>query len=316
MIRLEGVSKRFGEQHALRSIDLEVRQGEWLGLFGHNGSGKSTLIRLLLGLTRPTCGRLLLDGRPPDASAWLAFRTHLGFMPERVAFYDHLTGRETLRYFARLRGVGGAEIPPILERVGLADAADRAVQGYSKGMRQRLNLAQALLGDPEVLIVDEPIEGLDPQGVRAFFRLLAAGRATTVVMSSHMLTECCHRVDRICILAEGGVRAQGTVEELSRDLHPPVRVHVYPSESANGSLAATLSGLGAATVVQHQGAWVAEVPQADKVAFLAGLAPLQGAIRHLHVEEPSLEELYFEGESNDRGAGWGLGGGGKDIPSG
>lgn len=316
MIRLEGVSKRFGEHHALRSIDLEVRRGEWLGLFGHNGSGKSTLIRLLLGLTRPTSGRLLLDGRPPDAAAWLAFRTTLGFMPERIAFYDHLTGRETLQYFARLRGVDGAVISPLLERVGLAEAADRAVQGYSKGMRQRLNLAQALLGDPRVMIADEPIEGLDPQGVRDFFALLTAGRTETVVMSSHMLTECCHRVDRICVLGEGGVRALGTVEELSRDLHPPVRVHVYPSESANGSLAATLSGLGAAAVVQHQGAWVAEVPQADKVAFLAGLGPYRGAIHHLHIEEPSLEELYFEGESNEVDAGWGLGDEGKDSPAG
>jgi len=296
MIRLEGVSKRFGEQRALCAIDLEVRCGEWLGLFGHNGSGKSTLIRLLLGLTRPTSGRLLLDGRPPDAAAWLAFRANLGFMPERIAFYDHLTGRETLQYFARLRGVDGAKIAPLLERVGLRDAADRSVQGYSKGMRQRLNLAQALLGDPQVLIVDEPIEGLDPQGVRAFFALLGEGRTETVVMSSHMLTECCHRVDRICVLREGAVRALGTVEELSRDLHPPMRVHVYPSGSANGSLAPTLSGLGATTVVEHQGAWVAEVPQRDKVPFLAGLAPLQGAIRHLHVEEPSLEELYFEAD--------------------
>jgi len=296
MMRLEGVSKRFGEHHALRAIDLEIQRGEWLGLFGHNGSGKSTPIRLLLGLTPTTTGRLLLDGRLPDAAAWRAFRATLGFMPERIAFYDHLTGRETLQYFARLRGVGSAAVAPLLEEVGLAAAADRAVQGYSKGMRQRLNLAQALLGDPQVLIVDEPIEGLDPQGVRAFFRILAAGSAATVVMSSHMLTECCHRVDRICILSDGEVRALGSVEELSRDLHPPVRVHVYPSESANGSLVTTLSGLGATTVVQHQGAWVAEVPQTDKVAFLAGLAPLRGAIRHLHVEEPSLEELYFEGD--------------------
>lgn len=296
MIRLDGVGKQFGGRLALRAIDLEIRRGERLGLFGHNGSGKSTLIRLLLGLTPPTSGRLLLNGQPPDAAAWLAFRSTLGFMPERIAFYDHLTGRETLQYFARLRGVAGAEIAPLLERVGLRDAADLPVQGYSKGMRQRLNLAQALLGDPQVLVVDEPIEGLDPHGVRAFFELLGGGRTETVVMSSHMLSECCHRVDRICVLSEGEVRALGTAEELSRDLHLPVRVHVYPTASANGSLATTLSGLGATTVVMHEGAWVAEVPQADKVAFLAGLGSCQGEIRHLHVEEPSLEELYFEAD--------------------
>ena len=296
MILLEGVSKQFGEHQALRSVDLEVRSGEWLGLFGHNGSGKSTLLRLLLGLSRPTTGRLLLDGEVPTAAAWRAFRATMGFMPERIAFYDHLTGRETLTYFGRLRGVGAARVAEVLEQVGLTEAADRRLGGYSKGMRQRLNLGQALLGDPEVIFADEPVEGLDPQGVRAFFRLLREGRVATVVMSSHRLAECCHRVDRICVLNQGEVRALGSVEELTRDLHPPVHVHVYPTESANGSLQSTLTELGATAVALHQGAWVAEVPQSEKVAFFTGLTRCQGAIRQLHVEEPSLEELYFEHE--------------------
>ncbi len=294
MIRLESVTKQYGEQVALRGLDLEVRRGEWLGLFGHNGSGKSTLLRLLIGLTRPTRGRVLLNGEVPDAAAWRAFRETMGFMPERITFYDHLTGRETLAYFGRLRGVGAERVAAVLELVGLTGAADRRVGGYSKGMRQRLNLGQALLGDPEVVVADEPVEGLDPQGVRAFFRLLGEGKVSTVIMSSHRLAECCHRVDRICVLDQGTVRALGTVEELNRDLHPPVHVHVYPSESANGSLEPTLVELGATSVVNHQGAWVAEVAQADKVAFLTGLARCRGSIRQLHVEEPSLEELYFE----------------------
>lgn len=296
MIRLEAVSKRYGEQVALRGIDLEIHRGEWLGLFGHNGSGKSTLLRLLLGLSRPTTGRLLIDGEAPSAARWRGLRERIGFMPERIAFYDHLTGREILAYFGRLRGVGDERVAAVLEQVGLGSAADRRLAGYSKGMRQRLNLGQALLGDPEMLFADEPVEGLDPQGVRAFFDLLHAGKVETVVMSSHRLAECSHRVDRICVLNQGEVRALGTVEELSRDLHPPVHVHVYPSESANGSLQTTLTELGATAVSMHQGAWVAEVEQQSKVAFLAGLAGCHGAIRHLHIEEPSLEELYFEHE--------------------
>jgi len=296
MIRLEAVSKRYGEQVALRSIDLEVRQGEWLGLFGHNGSGKSTLLRILLGLTRPTTGRLLIDGEPPSAAAWRHLRERIGFMPERIAFYDHLTGREILAYFGRLRGVDEQRVAEVLEQVGLTAAADRRLGGYSKGMRQRLNLGQALLGDPEMILADEPIEGLDPQGVHAFFDLLHAGRVETVVMSSHRLVECGPRVDRICVLNQGAVRALGSMEELSRDLQSPVRVHIYPTESANGSLQSTLTELGATAVAMHQGAWVAEVEQAQKVAFLAGLTRCQAQIRQLHIEEPNLEELYFEHE--------------------
>jgi len=163
-------------------------------------------------------------------------------------------------------------------------------------MRQRLNLGQALLGDPEVILADEPIEGLDPQGVHAFFDLLHAGKVETVVMSSHRLAECGPRVDRICVLSEGEIRALGSVEELNRDLELPVHVHIYPSESANGSLQIALTDLGATAVVMHQGAWVAEVEQARKVAFLAGLTGCQAQIRQLHIEEPSLEELYFEHE--------------------
>jgi len=296
VIRLESVSKRYGEQVALRAIDLEVRQGEWLGLFGHNGSGKSTLLRLLLGLTRPTTGRLLIDGKEPSAAGWRRLRERIGFMPERIAFYDHLTGREILAYFGRLRGVDATRVATVLEQVGLTTAADRRLGGYSKGMRQRLNLGQALLGDPEMILADEPIEGLDPQGVHAFFDLLRAGKVETVVMSSHRLVECGPRVDRICVLNQGEIRALGTVEELNRDLEPPVHVHVYPTESANGSLQSTLTELGATAVAMHQGAWVAEVPQARKLAFLAGLNRCEGTIRQLHIEEPNLEELYFEHE--------------------
>ena len=294
MIRLENISKRFGPIEALRSLNLEIREGERLGLFGHNGSGKTTLIRILLGLSKPSDGRLLLDARPPDGEAWRAFRSRLGFMPERVAFYEHLTGEETLRYFARLRGIGLDRVMPMMERVGLSDAVGRQVGEYSKGMRQRLNLAQALLGDPEVLLLDEPIEGLDPQGVRTFFHLLRSGSAHTVVFSSHRLSEVCHRMDRVCILNQGEIKALGTVDELSRALQTPVRIHIYPSESLNGSLDTTLNRLGATSLVKEGERLTVEVPQSGKVDFLTGLHACRGTIRHLHVEEPSLEEIYFE----------------------
>ncbi len=296
MIRLEAISKKFGSVEAIRSLDLDVRDGEWLGLLGHNGSGKTTLIRVLLGLSQPSSGRILLDGEPAGDSGWRLFRSKLGFMPERISFYENLTGQEILRYFCALRGAPLETVPVILERVGLADAAARKVGGYSKGMRQRLNLAQALLGEPEMLVMDEPIEGLDPHGVHELFDLVRDGGVRTVVISSHRLSEVSDRVDRVCILGDGNILALGSVEELFEKLDLPVRVHIYPTQSLNGTLTAALQRLGPDSIVEKDGVLVVEVSQEAKAAFLFGLQSCQEAIRHLHVEEPSLERVYFEAD--------------------
>lgn len=295
-LRLDKVSKRFGPIEALRPLDLEIRRHEWVGLFGHNGSGKTTLIRVLVGLLRPSSGRILLDGEPMDRNAWRALRRTLGFMPERIEFYGDLSGEENLEYLARLRELDAATVMPLLERVGLGEAAGRKVCEYSKGMRQRLNLAQALLGSPELLVLDEPIEGLDPRGVRDFFSLLRSGEPRTVVFSSHRLSEVCRHVDRICILVDGAVRALGTLPELFEELDLPVKVHIYPTRAMNGTFDAALAGLGAAVVVRRGEALVAEVAQANKTAFLLGLHAYGEAIRHLHIEEPTLEGAYFDAE--------------------
>jgi len=163
-------------------------------------------------------------------------------------------------------------------------------------MCQRLNLGQALLGDPEVLIMDEPIEGLDPRGVRDFFELLQQGRLHTVVLTSHRLSEVCPRVDRVCILDGGAVRALGSVEELLRDLKRPVQVHIYPVPSTNGTVESVLRGLQSRSLEKKDGKWVVEVSQEDKVAFLTGLGACNGSIQRIYVEEPSLEEVYFEAD--------------------
>jgi len=296
MIRFEAITKKFGSVEAIRSLDLDVRRDEWLGLLGHNGSGKTTLIRMLLGLSQPSSGRILLDGAPASESGWRRFRDKLGFMPERISFYENLTGQETLLYFCKLRGAAIETVPVILERVGLADAAARKVGGYSKGMRQRLNLGQALLGEPEMLVMDEPIEGLDPHGVQELFELVRAGGVRTVVLSSHRLSEVSDRMDRVCILGNGSVVALGSVEELFERLDLPVRVHIYPTQSLNGTLAAALRRLGPTSIVEKNGVLIVEVLQKDKADFLFGLQSCQQAIRHLHVEEPSLERVYFEAE--------------------
>lgn len=294
MIHLEGVAKRFGDIEALAALDLEIHDGEWLGVFGRNGSGKTSLLRILVGLSRPSSGRILFDGKAPDAEDWRRVRRTLGFMPERVSFFEHLTGEKTLRYFARLKGVSQDEVEPLLARVGLADAKKRKLGGYSKGMLQRLNVAQALLGDPKVLVVDEPIEGLDVQGVHEFFDILKSVEGRTLVMSSHRVASMARRMDRILVLNQGKVTALGTERELHQKLNLPVRITIQPSAHSNGHLGAALEQFDMASVISRHGRLVVTVSQQEKIRFLARLEALEDAIDDVRIEEPSLEEVLLE----------------------
>ena len=294
MISLKGVSKRFGTIEALAPLDLEIGDGEWLGILGRNGSGKTSLLRILVGLSTPSAGRVLLHGKIPGPEDWRQLRCSLGFMPERLSLFENLTGERTLRYFARLKGVGVTEVEPLLERVGLAHAATRRLAGYSKGMLQRLNLAQALLGSPRLLVVDEPIEGLDAHGVQDFFDILRSVEGRTVVFSSHRLPQFSGIVQRVCVLSHGTVTALGTEDELHRALNLPVRIIVQPSSDANGHLAAAFARYDVAPVTRHDGRLVVRVPQREKLRFLAGLEALEASNDDLRIEEPSLEEVLLE----------------------
>ena len=172
-IEVRAASRHFDALRAVDGVDLTVRRGEIFGLIGHNGAGKSTLFRLMLGLLPPDAGSVRVVGCVAGGPGWREARRRIGYLPEQLALYDALSGRETLAFFARLKGAPQAQIEPLLERVGLAPAASRAVRTYSKGMRQRLGLAQALLGEPELLLLDEPSNGLDPAAIREFYALLA-----------------------------------------------------------------------------------------------------------------------------------------------
>ncbi len=294
MIRLEGVGKSFDGVQALATLDLEVRAGERLALLGRNGSGKTTLLRLLVGLSKPTEGRLLLEGGEPRGAAWRAFHRRVGFMPERVLFHENLTGAKTLSMFARLRGVGRGEVEPMLERVGLSSAAGKKVGVYSKGMRQRLNIAQALLGDPDVLILDEPLEGLDSHGVRRFFEMVDSVEGRTVVLSSHRLAEVSGVADRICVLKQGALRALGSEAELRHDLDLPLKVIIRAAPEREEELRDTFRRLSTAIVAGRNGSIVVRVPQAGKIPFLAELNSVSDSIRELRFEEPTLEEVLAE----------------------
>ena len=223
-VSLRGVTKHYGALHAVDGVDLDIARGEIFGLIGHNGAGKSTLFKMMLGLIPATSGEILVGGASVRGRGFRAARRHLGYLPENVVLYDNLSGLETLRFFAKLKGAPLAQCQPALDRVGLAHAGKRPVREYSKGMRQRLGFAQALLGSPQVLFLDEPTSGLDPQAIRDFYATLRGLQAegVTIIITSHILAELQERVGRLAILSAGKVQAVGSVQALREQTHMPL----------------------------------------------------------------------------------------------
>jgi ABC-2 type transport system ATP-binding protein len=220
-IRTRGLTKRYGDLVAVDKLDLEVHAGEIFGLLGQNGAGKTTTILMLLGLTEPTSGDARVVGLDPARNP-LEVKRRVGYMPDSVGFYTDLTGRENLRYTARLNRIVSAEaeetIDEVLEQVGLTERADDLVDTYSRGMLQRLGIADALVKDPEILILDEPTTAIDPLGVVEILdliRSLADERGIAVLLSSHLLDQAQLICDRVGIFHRGRLVGFGTVPELA-----------------------------------------------------------------------------------------------------
>ena len=222
-VEAQGLTKSFslglgrGRVLAVANLDLKVTRGEIFGLLGPNGSGKSTTLKMLLGLVSPTAGRARIFGRDTEE---VASRALVGFLPENAYFYRFLSGRETLRFFGRLCRVSGRDlerrVDELLELVGLRAAADRRLDGYSKGMLQRIGLAQALINDPQLLVLDEPTAGVDPAGSRDLRDLITElkRRGVTVLISSHLLEQVQEVCDRVAILAGGRLVREGKLQDL------------------------------------------------------------------------------------------------------
>ncbi|MBZ0086818.1 MAG: ABC transporter ATP-binding protein [Thermomonas sp.] len=293
-ISLRGVHKHFGALRAVDGVDLDIRTGEILGLIGHNGAGKSTLFKLMLGLETPSAGAILIDGIPVRGRAFRAVRRGIGFLPESVVLYDNLDGLETLRFFARLKGAPLAQCAQLLEQVGLNHAGKRPVREYSKGMRQRLGFAQALLGKPRVLFLDEPTNGLDPEAIRDFYvvlrQLQAAG--TTIVITSHILAELQGRVDRLAIMAAGKLLAVGSVQDLRERTALPLVIEADLDAADLATVAAALQELAPAPETTPTGLrW--HCPRQHKMAALAALGAQNARVHDLRLLEPSLEDMFF-----------------------
>jgi ABC-2 type transport system ATP-binding protein len=215
MVETHGLTKHFGARAAVAELDLAVPRGLAFGFLGHNGAGKTTLIRLLLGLTQPDAGRILIAGRPV-AGNWAEVLAGVGAIIEEPHFHGHLTGQENLEIVAAVRGPQAyARIEPALTRVGLGDRAGDRVRTYSQGMRQRLGIARCLLADPDLLILDEPTNGLDPGGIRQLRQLIAdlVAEGRTVFLSSHLLGEIEKTCSAAAVIDQGRLVWQGTLGE-------------------------------------------------------------------------------------------------------
>ncbi len=285
-LKISSLTKRFAEVRALRGVSLEVAAGERVALLGHNGAGKSTLIKIVLGLISGDGGLVEICGAAPGSTM---ARAKVAYLPENVAFHPALTGEEQVAHYLALRGANPKGARDLLDRVGLGQAAVRRIGTYSKGMRQRVGLAQALIGAPKLLVLDEPTSGLDPISRRTFYELIdtLAQDGAAVLLSSHALTEVEARTDRIAILSEGQLVANGVLRELRREANLPVEMHITPHNGYIHDIAAHLPG-----AIQVGEGLRLRCTQDQKLGTLAKIAELGPKVSELDVQPPSLEDLY------------------------
>jgi len=288
-VEIRGLTKAFGAVRAVDGLDMVVRPGAVTGFLGPNGAGKTTTFRMLLGLVAADAGTALIGGR---RYADLARPTAVvGAALESASFHPGRSARDHLRTYAPFAGVDDRRCDEVLAQVGLSDAADRRVGGFSTGMRQRLALASALLGDPEVLVLDEPANGLDPEGIvwlRTFLRHLAHERGRTVLVSSHVLGEVQASVDDVVVIAEGRLVHESSLADLVALATPQVRV-VAPDRAGFVALAGARG-------------WAVEPQSDDSALVLSGATPAEvGAaayragleIHGLAEEGGSLEDVFL-----------------------
>ncbi len=289
VISTAALTKRYGDRIvAVDALDLRVRRGEVYGFLGPNGAGKTTTLRMLVGLVRPTAGAATVLGAPPGARAGLA---RIGAMIEQPAFYPYLSGRDNLRVLARHAAVDEARVHSVLGQVDLSARATDRVATYSMGMKQRLGVAAALLKDPELLILDEPTNGLDPAGMaemREFIRSLAEG-GRTVLLSSHLMGEIEQVSDRVGVIRDGALVAEGTVGELRG--RAGLRVRAAPQAQA-ARLVGALPEVEAVT--QHDGLLEVVVDTAQAAAINRMLVEAGVAVSAIYAQTASLEDVFLE----------------------
>jgi ABC-2 type transport system ATP-binding protein len=285
---VEGLTKRYGDVTAVDDLSFTVRRGAVTGFLGPNGAGKTTALKAIVGIARPSAGRTLINGEPIDSTT--PDSRELGVYIEPCGAHPGRSARDHLRSLAALAGLPRGRVDELLAIVGLEQAAGRRVGKYSMGMRQRLGLASALLGDPDILVLDEPLNGLDPQGirwVRTLLRERAAG-GRTVLLSSHVLTEAAQTVDDVVVIHKGRLVRQGPIEELER----LGRGGVLVSTPSRERLAAAVENAGGRAELQEGGARL--LIEGMDAAQVGELAHDERVVLHeLSPRGGSLEDVFF-----------------------
>jgi ABC-2 type transport system ATP-binding protein len=302
LIETRGLTKVYEDRVAVDGIDLAVSAGEVFGLLGPNGAGKTTTILMVLGLAEPTSGKVRVGGLDP-ARTPLAVKRQVGYLPDAVGFYDDITGRQNLRYTADLNEIPRSEaedrIDQLLEEVGLTDAADLPVGAYSRGMKQRLGVADALLKDPRVVILDEPTASIDPQGVaemQELIRKLAVEDGRAVLLASHLLHQVQQVCDRIAIFVEGRIVAEGTAAELGAKLADGrSRFELRLEAPKDRVLAALKDGLDSEAVEAVEGVdgkWRITLPSSDAHRLLPALVNAKVEVMEMRDLNADLDQIY------------------------
>ena len=292
-IELDGVTKHFGDVTAVSDLDLTVPEGEVFGFLGPNGAGKSTTINMLLDFVRPTAGEIRVLGLDAGAES-VAVRRRTGVLPEGYDVYHRLTGRKHVEFAMRSKEVDG-DPDAVLERVGIADAADRKAGGYSKGMRQRLTLGMALVGEPDLLILDEPSSGLDPGGAREMRDIVRAeaDRGATVFFSSHVLGQVEAVCDRVGIMRAGELVAEDSIDGLREAVEGGETLVITVDAASEDDLAA-VRALDGVSNAATDGGTVTVTCEADaKTAVIGALEDAEVTVKDFQTEETSLEDLFL-----------------------
>jgi Cu-processing system ATP-binding protein len=285
IVSIKNVSKHYQDLAALDNISLKLAPGEVLGLFGHNGAGKTTMMKLILGVVAASQGEMKVFGADPKSQQAWQGRRQIGYLPENVSFYEQLTGAEVLSYFARLKSVHKGQVVELLEQVGLTDAMHRQVKTYSKGMRQRLGLAQAFLGDPKLLLLDEPTVGLDPTATQEFYLSVdkLKSKGASIILCSHVLPGVEQHIDRAMILSGGQALTLGTLAELRSRASLPVIIHTQGIAEQLATDPVLLPFF-----IQPDRLSVTEAQKMTIVKHVLSYSALQD----LHIEPASLDQLY------------------------
>jgi ABC-2 type transport system ATP-binding protein len=302
VIRTKGLTKHYGEVTAVDHLDLEIHRGEVFGLLGPNGAGKTTTILMLLGLSEPSAGKARVLGFDPTRQP-LEIKRRVGYMPDNVGFYGDLTGRQNLVYTARLNSLPPKEIDQrigdLLDLVGLPDVADRKVGTYSRGMKQRLGVADALIKDPAVLILDEPTVAIDPEGVTEMLdliRSLARDRGVTIVLSSHLLHQVESVCDRVGIFAKGRMVAIGRLAQLAaKVLEGPLVLEVgTDADPGVGELLRSQRGVSDVRQDGHDPRiWFVTTQANARDEVAQALLRAGRSIWQLRVQGTELDEIYL-----------------------